>query len=80
MRGLAVGSSLSITGAQASIGAPIGSCISFVSCVATLITNEYFSELKMRLTKLKDWINMITLLYEKTLDKATIDKKLIKKK
>ena len=49
--------------------------------IATLITNEDISKLKLRYTKLTDWINVITLLYEKTLKEPMIDKKkLIKKK
>ena len=35
--------------------------------IAILITNEYISKLKIRYTRLRDWINVITLLYEKTL-------------
>ena len=30
----------------------------------------------MRYTKLRDWINFITILYEKTLNQYTIDKKI----
>ena len=48
--------------------------------IAILITNEYNSKLKIRYTKIRDWINVITLLLEKTLKEYMIDKKLIKKK
>ena len=34
--------------------------------IAILVTNEYIGKLKIRYTKLRDWINVITLLYEKT--------------
>ena len=34
---------------------------------AILITNEYISKLKLRYSKLRVFINVITLLYEKTL-------------
>ena len=47
-----------------------------MASIASLITNEYFSKLKIRYTKLRDHINMITLLYEKTLEKSMKDKKL----
>ena len=43
------------------------------------MTNEYISKLKIRYTKLKDWINVITLLYEKTLKQSMIDKKIDEK-
>ena len=48
--------------------------------IAILITNEYISKLKLRYTKIPDWINVITLLYEKTLKTSRVDKKMIKKK
>ena len=49
--------------------------------MAILITNEYIKKMKVRYTKLRDWINVITLLYEKILKQSRIDKKkLIKKK
>ena len=38
-----------------------------LTSIAILIANEYISKLKIRYTELKDWINIITLLYEKTL-------------
>ena len=44
-----------------------------------LITNEYISKLKKRYTKLRDWINVITLLYEKTLKQSMVDKKIDEK-
>ena len=53
--------------------------ISIVSSISTLITNEYFSKLKIRYTKLRDWINVTTLLYEKTLKESMIDKKIDEK-
>ena len=77
--GLAVGSSLSVTGVGATIGVPIASASAFLTSVAVLITNEYIAKLKMRYTKLRDWINMITLLYEKTLKTSMIDKKIDEK-
>ena len=46
-----------------------------LTSLAILITNEYISKLKLRYTKLRDWINVITILYEKTLNQSMIDKK-----
>ena len=36
-------------------------------------------KLKIRYTKLRDWINVITLLYEKTLKESMIDKEIDQK-
>ena len=58
-----------------SIGIPIASCSALLTSIAILITNEYISKLKIRYTELRDWINVITLLYEKTLKESMIDKK-----
>ena len=49
------------------VGIIISSSTALLTSIAILITNEYISELKIRYTKLRDWINVITLLYEKTL-------------
>ena len=57
-----------------SIGIPIASCSALFTSIAILITNEYISKLKIRYTKLRDWINVVTLLYEKTLKESMIDK------
>ena len=62
-----------------SIGIPIGSCSALLTSIAILITNEYNSNLKIRYTKLRDWINVITLLYEKTFKESMIDKKINEK-
>ena len=43
----------------------ISSSTALLTSIAILITNEYISKLKIRYTKLRDWINVITLLYEK---------------
>ena len=57
-----------------------GACIVFSSStalltgIAILITNEYISKLKIRYTKLRDWINVIILLYEKILKQSMFDK------
>ena len=62
-----------------SIGIPIASCSALITSIAILITNEYISKLKIRYTKIRDWINVITLLYEKTLKESMIDKKIDQK-
>ena len=55
-------------------GIIITSSIALLTSIAILITNEYISKLKIRYTKLRDWINVITLIYEKTLKESMIDK------
>ena len=55
-------------------GIIISSSTALLTSIAILITNEYISKLKIRYTKLRDWINVITLLYEKTLKESMIDK------
>ena len=59
-----------------SIGIVLTSSTALLTSLAMLITNEYISKLKIRYTKLRDWINFITLLYEKTLSQSMIDKKI----
>ena len=58
-----------------SIGVVLTSSSALLTTITILITNEYISKLKIRYTKLRDWINVITLLYEKTLKESMIDKK-----
>ena len=60
-------------------GIIISSSTALLTSIAILITNEYISKLKIRYTKLRDWINVITLLYEKTLKESMIDKKIHEK-
>ena len=55
-------------------GIVISSSTALLTSIAILITNEYISKLKIRYTKIKDWINVITLLHEKTLKESMIDK------
>ena len=62
-----------------SIGIPIASCSALLTSIAILIANEYISKLKIRYTKLCDCINVISLLYEKTLKQSMIDKKIDEK-
>ena len=56
-------------------GIIISSSTALLTIIAILITNDYISNSRRRYTKLRDWINMITLLYEKTLKQSMIDKK-----
>ena len=58
-----------------SIGVVLTSSTALLTSIAILITNEYISKLKIRYTKIKDWINFITLLSEKTLKQSMVDKK-----
>ena len=61
------------------IGIVLTSSTALLTSLAILITNEYISKLKLRYTKLRDWINFITILYEKTLNHSMIDKKIDEK-
>ena len=60
-------------------GIIISSSTALLASIANLITNEYISKLKIRYTKLWDWINVITILYGKTLKTSKIDKKIEEK-
>ena len=60
-------------------GIVVSSSTALLTSIAILITNEYISKLKIRYSKLRDWINVITLLYEKTLKESMIDKKIDQK-
>ena len=48
-----------------SAGIIISSSTALSTSIATLTTNEYISKLKTRFTKLRDWVNVTTLLYWK---------------
>ena len=76
--GSAVGSS-SMALINPGAGIVISSSTALLTSIAILITNEYISKLKIRYTKLRDWINVITLLYERTLKTSMIDKKIDEK-
>ena len=62
-----------------SIGIVLTSSTALLTSLAILITNEYITKLKLRYTKLRNWINFITILYEKTLNQSMIDKKIDEK-
>ena len=74
-----MGSGSAITTSELSIlnpgaGIVLTSCTALLTSLAILITNEYISKIKIRYTKLRDWIIVITLLYEKTLKQSVVDK------
>ena len=60
-------------------GIIISSSTALISSIAILITNECFSKLIISYTKLRDWINVNTLLYEKILKSSLVDKKIDEK-
>ena len=57
------------------VGNIISSSTALLTSIAFLITNESISKLKRRCTKLRDWINVITLSFKKTLKTFMVDKK-----
>ena len=71
--GLATGTS-TMSVFSPSIRVDLTSSTVLLTSIAILITNEYFSKLKIRDTKLRDWINVIILLFEKTLKDSMIKK------
>ena len=50
--------------------------MALLTYIALLITNENISKLKMRYSKKRVWINVVTLPCEKTLKQSMIDKKI----
>ena len=62
-----------------SIGIVLISSTALLTSLAISITNEYISKVKLRYTKLRDWMYFITTLYEKTLTRSMIDKKIDEK-
>ena len=71
--GSAIGSS-ALSMINPGAGIIISSSTALLTSIAILITNEDISKLEIRYTKLRDWINVITILYEKTLKESMIDK------
>ena len=57
------------------IGIVLTSSTALLTSLAILITIEYISKLKLRYTKIRDWINFIAILYEKTMKESMVDKK-----
>ena len=62
-----------------SIGIVLTSSTALWTSLAILITNECLSKLKLRYTKLRDWIIFITILLGKTLKESMIDEKIDEK-
>ena len=62
-----------------SIGIVLTSSTALLTSPAILITNGFLSKLNLRYTKLRDWMNFNTILYEKTLNQSVIDKKIDEK-
>ena len=62
-----------------SIGIVLTSSTALLTSFATLVTKEYISKLKIRYTKIREWITAITLLYEKTRKTSMVDKKIDEK-
>ena len=58
-----------------SIGIVLTSSTALITTIRLLMTIEYISKLKIRFTKLRDWIVLLSLLYEKTLKESVIDEK-----
>ena len=57
------------------VGIVLTSSTALLTSIAILITDEYFDNFIIRYTKLRGWIHVITLLYEKTLKEPLIDKR-----
>ena len=58
-----------------SIGLVLTSSTALLTSIAILITNEYVSKLKLRCTKMRDWITYNTNPHEKLLGHSIIHKK-----
>ena len=54
------------------VGIIISSSTALLTSIAIIITDEFISNLKIRHIKIRDWINDITLLNEKTLKQSMI--------
>ena len=57
-------------------GFPIASTFALITWIATLFAKEFISKLKVRYTKLRDWIIVISVFYEKRLKKSMADQKI----
>ena len=60
-------------------GIIISSSTVLLTSIAIWSTNEYISKLKIVYTKLRDWMNVITLLYEKIWKQSMVVKKISEK-
>ena len=59
-----------------SIGTVLFNSSALLISIAFFVTIKYISKLKIRYTKIGDWIKIFTLLYEKALKESMIDEKL----
>ena len=59
-----------------SIGIVLISFLALPTYIAILITNNFISKLKIRYKNLRDRINLITFLYDKTLKQSMIEEKI----
>ena len=57
----------------------ISSSTALLTSIAILITFEYISKLEIKFSKLRDWVNVNTLLNEKTLKNSMDDTKIDEK-
>ena len=57
---------------NASVGVVLKTSAVLLTSFAILIANEYISELKKRLAKLKDWIKVVTSSNENTLETSMV--------
>ena len=57
-----------------SIGKVLTKSTALLTSIASLITNENISKLKLGYTNLRAWINFIAIRYEKTLNQPMMDK------
>ena len=56
------------------VGIIISSSSALLTSIAILITNDNISKLKIKYTKINNWTNVISLLYEKPLQTSMVDK------
>ena len=62
------------------VGFVVTSSTALITSINILITNEYISKLNLGFTKVRDCMNVITLLYEKRWNRLMVDKKMEEKK
>ena len=79
------GSGLATTTSTLSIlklssGVILTSSTALITSTGILMRNKYMTKLKIRCTKLRDCVIVITLLYDKTLKQSIVDKKTDEKK
>ena len=58
----------------------ISSSTALLTSIVVLKTNEYISKFKLRYQKLRVWVNVITMFFEKTLKTSLVVEKKITKR